>query len=417
MDAIIPTIFQSTHPSGVRPPLCFLQNLTGIFQSTHPSGVRPVDGIANFFGGLFQSTHPSGVRPACSCNRRPTDRFQSTHPSGVRPASRGADDGRRGDFNPRTPVGCDDLFGDLVSALALFQSTHPSGVRRRRYDTRPHSTDFNPRTPVGCDRSQRRDKSHGKHFNPRTPVGCDLILRGDGVEVGISIHAPQWGATRVAKIVIANCLFQSTHPSGVRLRRLHHPNRLRDFNPRTPVGCDVICIPRHCRNRRFQSTHPSGVRLPLTYASCICQNVFQSTHPSGVRPVSSIRVQRPHHISIHAPQWGATERLSSKPGGRVISIHAPQWGATGHINIRCTAGAYFNPRTPVGCDLTLNRFVNELILFQSTHPSGVRQARRHQPRRKPCYFNPRTPVGCDDHRVLFHALERISIHAPQWGAT
>ena len=345
------------------------------------------------------------------------DGFQSTHPSGVRPASRGADDGRRGDFNPRTPVGCDDLFGDLVSALALFQSTHPSGVRRRRYDTRPHSTDFNPRTPVGCDRSQRRDKSHGKHFNPRTPVGCDLILRGDGVEVGISIHAPQWGATRVAKIVIANCLFQSTHPSGVRLRRLHHPNRLRDFNPRTPVGCDVICIPRHCRNRRFQSTHPSGVRLPLTYASCICQNVFQSTHPSGVRPVSSIRVQRPHHISIHAPQWGATERLSSKPGGRVISIHAPQWGATGHINIRCTAGAYFNPRTPVGCDLTLNRFVNELILFQSTHPSGVRQARRHQPRRKPCYFNPRTPVGCDDHRVLFHALERISIHAPQWGAT
>ena len=322
------------------------------------------------------------------------DGFQSTHPSGVRPASRGADDGRRGDFNPRTPVGCDDLFGDLVSALALFQSTHPSGVRRRRYDTRPHSTDFNPRTPVGCDRSQRRDKSHGKHFNPRTPVGCDLILRGDGVEVGISIHAPQWGATRVAKIVIANCLFQSTHPSGVRLRRLHHPNRLRDFNPRTPVGCDVICIPRHCRNRRFQSTHPSGVR-----------------------PVSSIRVQRPHHISIHAPQWGATERLSSKPGGRVISIHAPQWGATGHINIRCTAGAYFNPRTPVGCDLTLNRFVNELILFQSTHPSGVRQARRHQPRRKPCYFNPRTPVGCDDHRVLFHALERISIHAPQWGAT
>ena len=255
-----------------------------------------------------------------------------------------------------------------------------------------------------------------RYFNPRTPVGCDVadtILdrirpisihapQWGATEVkeeinhmeNISIHAPQWGATLSSGVTGSKWVFKSTHPSGVRLRRLHHPNRLRDFNPRTPVGCDVICIPRHCRNRRFQSTHPSGVR-----------------------PVSSIRVQRPHHISIHAPQWGATERLSSKPGGRVISIHAPQWGATGHINIRCTAGAYFNPRTPVGCDLTLNRFVNELILFQSTHPSGVRQARRHQPRRKPCYFNPRTPVGCDDHRVLFHALERISIHAPQWGAT
>ena len=145
-------------------------------------------------------------------------------------------------------------------------------------------------------------------------------------------------------------------------------------------------------------------------------------------------------ISIHAPQWGATAshiRFLHLP--KRISIHAPQWGATSLIHsssttssyfnprtpvgcdrapiIKARRARYFNPRTPVGCDLTLNRFVNELILFQSTHPSGVRQARRHQPRRKPCYFNPRTPVGCDDHRVLFHALERISIHAPQWGAT
>ena len=270
-----------------------------------------------------------GCDPWTASPTSSADYFNPRTPVGCdRPAL--AIDGRPTDFNPRTPVGCDVVRSPLAALIDGFQSTHPSGVR-------PASR--------GADDGRRGD------FNPRTPVGCDLILRGDGVEVGISIHAPQWGATRVAKIVIANCLFQSTHPSGVRLRRLHHPNRLRDFNPRTPVGCDVICIPRHCRNRRFQSTHPSGVR-----------------------PVSSIRVQRPHHISIHAPQWGATERLSSKPGGRVISIHAPQWGATGHINIRCTAGAYFNPRTPVGCDLTLNRFVNELILFQSTHPSGVRRS-------------------------------------------
>ena len=173
MDAIIPTIFQSTHPSGVRPPLCFLQNLTGIFQSTHPSGVRPVDGIANFFGGLFQSTHPSGVRPACSCNRRPTDRFQSTHPSGVRRGAlpSGGADRRISIHAPQWGATC--FARRRRRTTWRFQSTHPSGVRR----------------PV------RRPR-----FRSRV----------------ISIHAPQWGATSPIRYSTAFDRFQSTHPSGVR---------------------------------------------------------------------------------------------------------------------------------------------------------------------------------------------------------
>ena len=147
------------------------------------------------------------------------------------------------------------------------------------------------------------------------------------------------------------------------------------------------------------------------------KNLFQSTHPSGVRPVSSIRVQRPHHISIHAPQWGATGNSSTyaapprfqstHPSGvrrgnlqnkrcfLIISIHAPQWGATRfsgwnargqRISIHApqwgaTVGRPFQGRT--------------YPKFQSTHPSGVR-------------------------RIFggFRQLARpISIHAPQWGAT
>ena len=57
--------------------------------------------------------------------------------------------------------------------------------------------------------------------------------------------------------------------------------------------------------------------------------------------------------------------------------------------------AYFNPRTPVGCD-TNKQLADKIVqTFQSTHPSGVR---RH------------------DHRPVGHA-DYISIHAPQWGAT
>ena len=79
---------------------------------------------------------------------------------------------------------------------------------------------------------------------------------------GISIHAPQWGATG-GQNLLQNLptLFQSTHPSGVRLSRSGRPRWL----------------------IQFQSTHPSGVR------------------PDGVRAVAG-QVE----ISIHAPQWGAT---------------------------------------------------------------------------------------------------------------
>ena len=188
---------------------------------------------------------------------------------------------------------------------------------------------FNPRTPVGCDNPTGLHQPLRSDFNPRTPVGCDvpvLVLACIGDR--ISIHAPQWGATSAYHQSPAGALFQSTHPSGVRPTdsaaivrckqfQSTHPSGVRppsgdcgrsattDFNPRTPVGCDSY---RHHHNKRFhpfQSTHPSGVR-PFDGAKSVgkssdfnprtpvgCDRTppdrrshslrFQSTHPSGVR--------------------------------------------------------------------------------------------------------------------------------------
>ena len=72
---------------------------------------------------------------------------------------------------------------------------------------------------------------------------------------------------------------------------------------------------------------------------------FQSTHPSGVR-------RRTMHCEPRRP--------------------------------------YFNPHTPVGCDIT-----------HGTQPT------------RPCYFNPRTPVGCDHPPRMWLARHAISIHAPR----
>ena len=121
----------------------------------------------------------------------------------------------------------------------------------------------------------------------------------------------------------------------------------------------------------FQSTHPSGVRRTPPAARS-ARDGFQSTHPSGVRPGGGMMSSLVIQISIHAPQWGATARR------------------------------------PVVCSHRK---------FQSTHPSGVRP-RTPTSARATAYFNPRTPVGCDVRRTdAGHAPDAISIHAPQWGAT
>ena len=208
--------------------------------------------------------------------------FQSTHPSGVRrpPSRRPASDVY---FNPRTPVGCDHDYQGLLPCVGYFNPRTPVGCDDTRAPTECCMTYFNPRTPVGCDVSADTGTPVSMNFNPRTPVGCDIV--GDDVvpDALISIHAPQWGATR-GRWRRSNAIrFQSTHPSGVRramefrtpltdVISIHAPQwgatpratprqwSTPDFNPRTPVGCDRGRYGLVCPSAIFQSTHPSGVR-------------------------------------------------------------------------------------------------------------------------------------------------------------
>ena len=55
---------------------------------------------------LFQSTHPRGVRRDTRVKKQAVVKFQSTHPRGVRPRT-WKDKSLVNDFNPRTHVGCD----------------------------------------------------------------------------------------------------------------------------------------------------------------------------------------------------------------------------------------------------------------------------------------------------------------------
>ena len=299
-------------------------------------------------------------------------------------------------FNPRTPVGCDLISRCRTVCFTYFNPRTPVGCDESLSSHRTVSVYFNPRTPVGCDGRLRPLRLTRQHFNPRTPVGCDALAVNDSIpsskfqsthpsgvrlidnddryhtylfqsthpsgvrrsptanpctRIRISIHAPQWGATKFkVRLTItpeisihapqwgatlaegvktgAGARFQSTHPSGVRLAsrgelrfarfefQSTHPSGVRlsvisvswaatYFNPRTPVGCD-----------------DSAPILGPPFM------VFQSTHPSGVRRCALGSRRCPLTISIHAPQWGATWHTSIQCRQPPISIHAPQWGAT-----------------------------------------------------------------------------------------
>ena len=233
----------------------------------------------------------------------------------------------------------------------------------------------------------------------------------------ISIHAPQWGATFDWRQFIPPVRFQSTHPSGVRRWTPARSYRRTYFNPRTPVGCDVRIVTAHSGPSIFQSTHPSGVRQDFDNSFDSWMQ-FQSTHPSGVRRHVRVASKSIKSISIHAPQWGATvdsrrfrvqygRFQSTHPSGvrheagevvvlgGGISIHAPQWGATAEVKPLTVAVTNFNPRTPVGCDLSPPLIRRCRRYFNPRTPVGCDLRLTEQRERTITYFNPRTPVGCD----------------------
>ena len=257
-------------------------------------------------------------------------------------------------FNPRTPVGCDPLTYASCICQNVFQSTHPSGVRQHLISHLRFLLDISIHAPQwgATFALPRRGLFHV--FQSTHPSGVRLISRSSSRSSREFQSTHPSGVRLVWSLPgISRCRFQSTHPSGVR----HHTttrrsNDQRYFNPRTPVGCDRVSRAWTCVGWRFQSTHPSGVRRQVNN-NCLVSGVFQSTHPSGVRLYHDAATAYCRLISIHAPQWGATQLLVPRRlGGRFQSTHPSGVRLPG---LRLRRGAWnFNPRTPVGCDNLLN---------------------------------------------------------------
>ena len=194
----MPFDFNPRTPVGCDNPTGLHQPLRSDLNPRTPVGCDAQWSFGRRLQMLFQSTHPSGVRRAPITKVRQARYFNPRTPVGCDlPTAPPLFDANN--FNPRTPVGCDSYRHHHNKRFHPFQSTHPSGVRPYALRLRFVSRDFNPRTPVGCDRCQQR-RCVGYGISIHAPqwgatVDIDVLL----LDHLISIHAPQWGATRIRR--------------------------------------------------------------------------------------------------------------------------------------------------------------------------------------------------------------------------
>ena len=99
-----------------------------------------------------------------------------------------------------------------------------------------------------------------------------------------------------------------------------------------------------------------------------------------------------------------------------VSIHAPTWGATPSPNFPFPS-LLFQSTHPRGVRRPKNRFGRNPPKFQSTHPRGVRHAAAHVPVDLG-QVSIHAPTWGATFRPSCRACKRrVSIHAPTWGAT
>ncbi len=266
---------------------------------------------------------------------------------------------RAWNFNPRTRVGCDNKFAQVIETLNISIHAPAWGA-----------------TSTSCVPPQQPG------FQSTHPRGVRLFDRNVfGVARAISIHAPAWGATWTQRLTMTKYKFQSTHPRGVRLSLRQQCCGRRDFNPRTRVGCDRRSA-RPGKNRfLFQSTHPRGVRHYVFYVEAY-GGEFQSTHPRGVRRIDCI--QGYTSTDFNPRTRVGCDRLETMRGQleAVFQSTHPRGVRRQISHVAVSCGVYFNPRTRVGCDVRLFLVLSTSRLFQSTHPRGVRPDGRCCPIRR-----------------------------------
>ena len=121
----------------------------------------------------------------------------------------------------------------------LFQSTRPRGARPLPFASVDSGIGFNPRAHVGRDLASAMRRNTQLSFQSTRPRGARPIrVLGQVRCIGVSIHAPTWGATSVS------CAGGSTYAVSIHA-------------PTWGATCKII---HNLLSKQFQSTRPRGAR-------------------------------------------------------------------------------------------------------------------------------------------------------------
>ena len=207
-------------------------------------------------------------------------------------------------------------------------------------------------------------------FQFTRPRGARRVDVDPVAVVGVSIHAPAWGATTSASTAAGKVLFQFTRPRGARPVDGEDARRLVEVSIHAPAWGATT----ERRRSKLWGSFNSRARVG--------RDLERSPKAKAPRSFNSrARVGRDGGVCVHAAVV-------------LVSIHAPAWGATSPLRALCVENLCFNSRARVGRDVRSAASVAS-DLFQFTRPRGAR------------------------HRVGGEAqfVRAVSIHAPAWGAT
>jgi len=144
-----------------------------------------------------------------------------------------------------------------------FQSTRPRGARPEKDIYIQIYKRFNPRARVGRDHTKIGAEFVNFGFNPRARVGRDAAHIKGYYQVGVSIHAPAWGATP------------------------HIPSR---------------------RRKQDVSIHAPAWGATYTALLAVIDAQVSIHAPAWGATSSGVKMGTGLPVSIHAPAWGATRR-------------------------------------------------------------------------------------------------------------
>ncbi len=169
-------------------------------------------------------------------------------------------------------------------------------------------------------------------------------------DLHVSIHAPQEGATRFLGVAAIAGGFQSTLPRRERPRMSSLKNMALCFNPRSPGGSDQS---HHHRPRySMVSIHaPQEGATVVTRLFTARLILFQSTLPRRERPKKAFFLAS-SSVSFNPRSPGGSDSAGCLEGHfSHVSIHAPQEGATIDVTGYLATMKSFNPRSPGGSDV------------------------------------------------------------------